>query len=559
MRRALLIAASLLAVGCDDGGGGAEGAGGALVGDAGGLGGAGGEGGADASVEAGIRFGAMGPLSAADGVDGFRFGAATASAQIEDGLVDHDWYHWTLPEEEGGLGEGLDFVGDAVRGASLAVEDVALLTAMGLEAYRFNPAWSRIEPQRDQISDEGLAHYDAVINALVEAGIRPMITVHHFSSPLWVDDFTVADCADEDAPTDTNLCGWGHPTGGAEIVAELAELAGLLARTYGDRVDDWCTLNEPINYMLAAYGVAVFPPGRNWLIADFERLIRAYRFYVEAHVAIYRAIEAEDIWDADGDGDPAEIGLSLSVADWQPAKDNAPSDAPVDVAAAERVRYVYHHLFPTALRAGAFDPDLDGELDEPHPDWAGTLDWLGVQYYFRAGVTGTPGLVRQLGATPCVAQFDFGACLPPLDETFWVPEMSYEYSPEGLYTVLREFGDRYPDLPLLITEAGIATEVGARRAENVVRTLEQAARAMGEGVDVRGYYHWSLMDNFEWAEGYGPRFGLYTVDRSNYGRSPTEGATVLGEITGGRRLTEALLNQYGGLGPMTPEAPRSEP
>jgi beta-glucosidase len=134
-----------------------------------------------------------------------------------------------------------------------------------------------------------------------------------------------------------------------------------------------------------------------------------------------------------------------------------------------------------------------------------------------------------------------------------VPVMGYEFYAPGLYTILKEMSARYPALPMVVTEAGIATEDGARRAENVVRVLEQIERARSEGVDVRGYYHWSLFDNFEWAEGFGPRFGLYRVDYSTYARTATEGATVLGEIAGGRALTTALRQAHGGDGPMTPE------
>jgi beta-glucosidase len=106
---------------------------------------------------------------------------------------------------------------------------------------------------------------------------------------------------------------------------------------------------------------------------------------------------------------------------------------------------------------------------------------------------------------------------------------------------------------MIVTESGLATRVGRRRAEHVVRSLEQIQRARDEGVDVRGYYHWSLTDNFEWAEGFGPRFGLYTVDYDSYARTPTEGATVLGEIAGARSLSSEQRAELGGLGPMTPE------
>ena len=131
--------------------------------------------------------------------------------------------------------------------------------------------------------------------------------------------------------------------------------------------------------------------------------------------------------------------------------------------------------------------------------------------------------------------------------------MGYEYYAPGLYTVLSDMGQSYPDLPMAVTEGGIATENDERRADNIVRSLEQIGRAMSEGVDIRGYYHWSLMDNFEWSEGYEPRFGLYRVDLDTYARTATKGAEVLGEIARVRGVTQAQLDTYGGEGPMHPE------
>jgi beta-glucosidase len=136
--------------------------------------------------------------------------------------------------------------------------------------------------------------------------------------------------------------------------------------------------------------------------------------------------------------------------------------------------------------------------------------------------------------------------------------MGYEYWAPGLYSVLKSYSDRYPDLPLVVSESGIATEVGERRAENVVRALEQIQRAQRAGVDVRGYYHWSLYDNFEWAEGFEPRFGLYHVDYKSYERTPTLGADALRDITKARRIPAELGRRYGGEGPMTPEGTPGE-
>ena len=498
-----------------------------------------------------IAFGEMGSLVDQAGRDGFRFGAASAATQIEDQNTNTDWYWFTLPTDQGGLGQGSAFVGDASGGFTRAVEDVQLVVDTNLDSYRFSMEWARIEPQRDVIDEAALAHYDEVVDALLAAGIRPMITLHHFSNPVWVDDPRDNTCAA--GPTDTHLCGLGHPTGGPEVIAEMEELAALLAARYGDRVDEWGTLNEPVNYLLASYGIGTFPPGKMYLFDLLTTFIPVVRDYLHAHAAMYAAIKAGDTVDADGDGSAADVGLTLSVASWVPTADHEVSDDPVDVAAYDRISYVFHYLVIRALTEGAFDPELDGTLDEDQPAWRDTLDWLGVQYYFRAGVTGQFALIPVLDLTPCFAEFDLGSCLHPADPTFCVPTMGYEFWAEGLYTILRDFGTRWPDLPLIVSEAGIATEVGARRAENVVRVLEQIDRARRDGVDVRGYYHWSLFDNFEWAEGFGPRFGLYRVDYDTFERTPTGGATVLAEIAGARVLTAAQRTTFGGSGPMTPE------
>jgi beta-glucosidase len=496
-----------------------------------------------------IVFPAYGSTSAPSGTKGFRFGAASAATQIEDQNTSTDWYLWTEPPPAGlGLSP---FVGDAARGYTMAIADVDLLAEMHLDSYRFSIEWARVEPKKGMIDEAALDHYSKFIDALIAKGIRPMITIHHFSNPVWVDDPNDGGC--KNGPSDANLCGLDHPTGGAMVVQAMADHATLLAQRFGDRVDDWATLNEPVNYLLAAYGAGMYPPGKLGISDIPKQLVPAIRNYISAHAAMYKAIKAADTVDADHDGVAASVGLTKEAAEWVAARNNAPSDFPGDVAARDRLLWVYQYLFVEALRQGSFDTDLDGTLDEPHPEWKDTLDWLGVQYYFRGGVTGVSPVIPVLNLTPCYSVFDGGACVPPLDPTYVVPIMHYEHNPAGLYVVLHDFSQRWPDLPLTVTESGIATQVGARRAEMLVRALEQIDKARKGGADVRGYYHWSLYDNFEWALAFGPRFGLFTVDYTTYARTPTEGATVFGEIAAARKLPSALRKKYGGSGPMTPE------
>jgi len=271
------------------------------------------------------------------------------------------------------------------------------------------------------------------------------------------------------------------------------------------------------------------------------------------------------MFDADGDGVAAHVGYTLSVVDWVPGRNGEASDNPADIAAASNFRYVYHQVFTDAFVHGQWDANLDRTIDpsERRPEWEGKIDFLGVQYYFRAGVTDSDTFnIPLIHGFPCFAGLPVTeACISTEDPTKCIPEMQYEYFEEGLSTILKEFGQFWPDLPMTVTESGLATEVGRRRSEHIVRSLEQILEARDAGVDVRGYYHWSLMDNFEWELGFAPKFGLYTVDResSNYTRTPTAGATTLAEIAGTRRLTASMIEELGGTGPMTQESPDAPP
>jgi beta-glucosidase len=495
-----------------------------------------------------IVFGAFGSSSAPSGKGTFRFGASSAATQIEDQNTHTDWYKWTDPKQ---LGIGT-FVGDAVKGYTMALDDVKLLSAMHLDSYRFSIEWARVEPQKGMIDEAALQHYSDLLDALRAAGIRPNVTIHHFSNPVWVDDPADPGCTN--GPTDQNLCGFDHPTGGPMVVQAMADHAKLLAQRFGDRVDDWATLNEPVNYLLAGYLAKKNPPGKFDLGDITGKFMTAVRNYLAAHAAMYQAVKTADTIDADGDGVAASVGLTKEAAEWVAASGGAVTTDEANTQARDRILWVYQYLFVEALRQGGLDTNFDGTLDEPHPEWRGTLDWLGVQYYFRAGVTGDSPLIPVIDVTPCFGGFGQGtACVPPLDPTYLVPVMGYEHDPAGLSLVLEDFSRRWPDLPLVVTESGIATQVGARRAEVLVRALEQIDRARADGADVRGYYHWSIFDNFEWALGFVPRFGLYGVDYTTYARTPTEGANTYGEIAQGRTLTGALRTKYGGSGPLTPE------
>ncbi|MGW0607645.1 glycoside hydrolase family 1 protein [Streptomyces sp. NPDC002640] len=488
-------------------------------------------------------FPRSGSLGHPSGKGSFRFGVASSATQIEDRNTNTDWYKWTAPAPEG-MGRSA-FVGEGVHGYSKAIEDIDLLEDLNVDSYRFNIEWARVEPRRGQYDEKALAHYGRQIDALIARGIQPVLVLHHFSNPVWVDNPEDPTCAN--GPSDTNLCGLDHPEGGPLVVEAMATYTEMIAKRFGDRVREWATLNEPMVYMLFSHAFGAGPPGKANLPTNYStKFVPAIRTYIDAHAAMYRAIKKHR--------PSASVGLTLSVKQYVPVRDGKVSDEPRDIAAAERFRRFFELNFIDSLWKGSFDADLDGTPDESHPEWKNTVDWLGVQLYDRTGVS-DPGATPGPGTLPVVNIDNCGAppCLPLLDESYFIPAMGYESNPAALYPVLSDFGARYPGLPLLVSESGIATNAPKRRAEFIVRALEQISRARADGVDVRGYYHWSLMDNFEWLHGYNANFGLYGVDRSTMERIPNEAVSVYSEIAESRRLSPAVRAEYGGTGPLTPE------
>ena len=235
----------------------------------------------------------------------------------------------------------------------------------------------------------------------------------------------------------------GRSRGRQQIIAELAEHARLLAQRFGDRVDEWGTLNEPMNYLLASYGVGQFPPGRVLLLSDFDTLVSGRAQLPARPRRDLRRDQGSRQIDADGDGVAAQVGLTLNVVEWLPSHNNAPSDA---AGGHRRGRSHRLRLPPPRSRrvaaAAASTPTSTACRDESHPDWTGKLDWLGVQYYSRQGVSAEPPVIPVLNLMVCFGDFDLGTCVPPADPTHWVPAMGYEYYEPGIYNVLTDFARR---------------------------------------------------------------------------------------------------------------------
>jgi len=478
------------------------------------------------------------PSGTAEGAfpEGVLFGTATAGFQVEMGCPtlpaqacedrNSDWYAFITSEDT--LGSGTAHLSGEAPSTGpghweLYEQDFDLARdALHNNAYRMSIEWSRIFPEAtDEAEDmdalraladpEALAHYHAMLAALLARGLTPLVTVNHYTLPRWIHDgvgchLSPADCAPR---------GWLDRE---RTVREIARYAAFLADEFGEEVDLWVTLNEPFALLLPGYLLPSEersnPPARQLAFEDAKTVLAGL---VEGHARIYDAIHAHD--------DDARVGVVYNLT---PARPKDP-DNPVDVQAAANFFYIWNDVYLDAVVLGRFDHDLDGTA-EPRADLANRMDFLGVNYYTRVTVE---GIDRSL--LPALSPL---LTLNPLTLKLW------EDYPRGLYEMVKHVDERY-DLPVIVTENGTFGPDEARSGF-LVRHLAWLARAIAEGVRVEGYFFWSLMDNIEWNHGYALRFGLYRIDPEDpmKARIPREVADVYGQIAADGAISESLRARH---------------
>ena len=435
---------------------------------------------------------------------GFLWGAATAAYQIEGAAA------------EGGRGPSIwdtfcATPGRVYRGdtGEIACDhyhrwagDLDLLAWLGLDAYRLSLSWSRLQPAgRGPLNPAGVDFYRRLLQGLGERGVRPFVTLYHWDMPQALEDEG----------------GWPA----RDTALRFGEYAGLVAHALGDLAGDWITINEAWVASFLGYGRGEHAPGR----ADLGAALRAAHHLNLAHGLAVQALRAAG---------PSRVGTTVLVADVAPA-----SDRDEDVAAARRVDGSANRLFLDPLFGGAYPADM---LEHYAPTRAfeavqegdlatiGTpMDHLGINHYHHHVVAANPG-DPHLGARH----------LPPAGRT---TSFGWGITPDALGRVLRRVAADYTDLPLYLTENGASfddyVDPGGQvndleRVQYLAGYFDAAARAIGGGVDLRGYFVWSLLDNFEWAKGYSKRFGLVFVEYGSQRRIPKTSAHWLRELLASR-------------------------
>jgi beta-glucosidase len=448
---------------------------------------------------------------------GFFWGTATASYQIEgawneDGKGESIWDRFTHTPDKIKNGDTGDVACDSYHRWR---EDIDLMRAMNLNSYRFSISWPRVQPSGSGAANaKGIDYYSRLVDALLAAHIRPFITLFHWDLPQALED----------------AGGWPN----RDLVGRFTDYAQLVARALGDRVSEWMIFNEPAAFTDLGYLEGTHAPGRKSLL-DF---LRASHVVNLAQASAFHALKSVN---------PAfRVGTALSMSSCEPA-----TNSHADHLAAERAHAITNIWFLDPALKGRY-PDAmtflpekamsiaEGDMDKLRAPF----DFIGINLYYRI-IASSPGAMER---TTHVQEWLYpvkmdGGQVGPMTDIGW------EVWPQALYDIVMRVTRDYNRPVIEITESGCAYNDGPD-ASGVIRDprrityhrayLAALAAAMKEGADVRGYHAWSLLDNFEWAEGYAPRFGLAYVDFKTQKRTIKDSGRWYGKVAGANRVGPGL-------------------
>ncbi len=407
---------------------------------------------------------------------GFLWGTATAAHQVEGNNTNNTW--WTWEQEAGHIlngdksGLACDWWGGRWR------EDFDRAAESGQNAHRFSIEWSRIQPTPDRWDEHALEHYRDMARRLIERNMTPMVTLHHFSDPIWL----------------AEMGGWENDA----TVKYFEAFVRKTVEALKEYVTLWVTINEPNIFVVLAYQQGQFPPGKK----DFStaRLVTAN--LLRAHAAAYTAIHQVQ--------PHARVGIAPQYLSIHPQK----SWSPLDRWAANMMANVMNEAIPRTIQTGLLTlPGLRLRL----PEAKNTLDFIGIQYYTREYIS-----------------FDLRKSSDLFIHRSYAPEAEKSdgnwlaNEPEGMFEALK-WGRQF-NLPIIITENGVNDRDDHLRPRYLVQHLHQVWRAVNFNIPVKGYFHWSLVDNFEWERGWTQRFGLWELDIETQARRKRPSVDLYAEI-----------------------------
>lgn len=422
----------------------------------------------------------------------FLWGSATASHQVEGHNTNNDW--WAAEQ----AGRVPFKSGAACDQWNRYEQDFVLLEELGQNAHRLSIEWSRVEPRPGELDHTALDHYRKVLESARANGLEPIVTLHHFTNPTWLSE----------------RGGWTT----REVVGRFARYARRVVREYRDLVRYWVTINEPGVYASQGWILGLWPPNRP---NDLRGCFTVMRNMALGHGRAYHAMKQEQ--------PNAKIGVAHHWRVFDPADPSRRGDR---LIAGVKNRLI-NQAFAIAIRTGRLIPPLGNGRVTP---WlANTEDWVGLNYYTREFDRFVPRAVRA----------GFGA-----EVLRDVPrnQLGWEIYPEGIERALLALAPPHQGREIIVTENGIPEPDGQDilRPSYLVQHLAACHRALQAGVNLRGYVHWTSLDNFEWAEGFAPRFGLVHVDFETQERTPKPSAYLYREIIQRNGLSAEDLAQHGG-------------
>lgn len=359
--------------------------------------------------------------------------------------------------------------------------DVQLVKELGCNAFRLSVEWSKIEPREGEFNQAAIDHYRDLCDELIKNGITPMITLHHFTHPQWFE-----------------------AKGAFEKEKNISYFVRFCARMFEalqDKVQLWCTINEPGPYVFQGYLHAAFPPGK---LLNFNLAVQVLKNMLIAHVHVYKKLKSLP------GGQKAQIGL---VHQYLPFE--AHSWNPIEMVVGRVMSYIFNDVIMHFLKTGELFP-LTPYLRATIPGAQDCNDFIGLNFYsrvvFESNILGSLWNMK----------FDEETFKPSCFQGEVMTDMQYPVCPEAFYEAIKAVAKL--GKPIYITENGVPDSNDDRRPLFIKRYLYAMSRAMKEGCDVRGYFYWSLMDNFEWDEGYTKKFGLYEVDFATQKRILRPGA-----------------------------------
>ena len=424
---------------------------------------------------------------------GFLWGTASSSHQVEGFNTNNQW--WSFEQQPGAIWNG-GKSGAACDWWRNAERDFDLMQQYNLQTHRLSIEWSRVEPEPGRFDHKALDRYRELLNGLHRRGMRPMVALHHFTNPLWLE----------------RAGGWARP----EVIARFQHYVRYTVSALGDLCDLWLTINEPLVYLAQGWLRGYWPPQKTDVVAA----LRVYRHLLLAHAAGYQAIHAVQ--------PHANVGVASAVRVFFPSDPNSP----LDRFAAWLKRHVGEDIWLDGMQDGIVRPPLG--LNEYQRALVRSADFIGINYYSRDFVRFTPDPRRFFGREHYAEGGEYSDS--------GMRGVYSQLAPDGLYAILRRVA-KY-GLPIYVTENGLPDHDDDQRPRWLLLFLQQVQRAIQDGSDVRGYYHWTFTDNFEWSEGWGLRFGLVELDPATQERRPRRSAAMFGTIARENAIRRATVEEY---------------